>query len=49
MARQQFKKVKPADRVAGWRERRMLALMGERRRATEDRQYASQYVARMYA
>jgi len=45
----QFKKTKPADRVTGWRERRMLAIMKEHRRAVEDRQYAARYASRMYA
>lgn len=43
------KKVKPADRITGWRERRELAFMRGRRRAIEDREFAAKYASRMYA
>ena len=44
------KKIKPADRVVGWRERRELAFMHGRRRAITDREFAAKYAAaRMYA
>jgi hypothetical protein len=50
MASRFRKKVKPADHVTGWREKRELGFMHERRRAIEDREYATKYVAaRTYA